>query len=301
MSHEADPSDAGESLGFDEADFDFTPAVEGTPVTAAPRRRAPGKRGFRRRLTGFAIVVGALVTIGGSYALLAPSSGAADTSSSAADIEAGRLLYNTTCITCHGQNLQGVLNRGPDLIGVGGASTYFQVSTGRMPAVMQSANEERKPSKFTEEQVRQLSAFVQSVGGGANVPAADAHLRTTTDAQLSEGGELFRLNCASCHNFAAKGAPLSAGKIAPSMNEATDAQIYTAMTSGPESMPVFSDNQITPEQKMAIITYVQTLKASADPGGSGLGRLGPVPEGLIIWTVGLGALMVTILWIGNKS
>jgi ubiquinol-cytochrome c reductase cytochrome c subunit len=94
---------------------------------------------------------------------------------------------------------------------------------------------------------------------------------------------------------------LSAGKIAPSLNEATDTQIYTAMLSGPENMPVFSDNQITPEQKKAIIDYIQNLKASKDPGGAGLDRIGPVSEGLLIWTVGLGVLMVAILWIGRKS
>ena len=65
--------------------------------------------------------------------------------------------------------------------------------------------------------------------------------------------------------------------------------------------PVFSDNEITPDQKKAIINYVQTLKQTKDPGGSGIGRLGPVPEGLVIWVVGIGLTMVTILWIGAKS
>jgi ubiquinol-cytochrome c reductase cytochrome c subunit len=73
------------------------------------------------------------------------------------------------------------------------------------------------------------------------------------------------------------------------------------MLSGPENMPVFSDNQITPAQKKAIIDYIQNLKASKDPGGASLGRIGPVSEGLLIWTVGLGALMIAILWIGRKS
>jgi ubiquinol-cytochrome c reductase cytochrome c subunit len=169
-----------------------------------------------------------------------------------------------------------------------------------MPAPEQGALELRKPSKFTEEETRQLAAFVQSVGGGPQVPPGDQNLVAGSD-KLADGGELFRLNCASCHGATGHGAPLSAGKIAPSLMEASDVQIYTAMLSGPENMPVFADNQITPEQKAEIVAYVKYLQNSKDPGGAGLGRIGPVSEGLVIWTVGLGALMLVILWIGAKS
>ena len=73
------------------------------------------------------------------------------------------------------------------------------------------------------------------------------------------------------------------------------------MLTGPESMPVFSDNQLTPTQKREIISYIQTIKASKDPGGSGIDRIGPVSEAIVIWVGGVGALMVAILWIGAKS
>jgi ubiquinol-cytochrome c reductase cytochrome c subunit len=299
MSMTDDYVDADSDLGFEPAVADGGPvAVDGAAArTGATRRR---KSGLRRKLTSVAVLMGALLTVGGGYALLAPSSGADNTALSAADVEKGRQLYETSCITCHGANLQGVTGRGPSLVGVGSASAYFQVSTGRMPAVTQGANNMRKTAKYNEEQTQQIAEYVQSVGGGAAAPATGTDLRGDK-ANISAGGELFRLNCASCHNFAGKGAPLSAGKVAPSLNEATDAQLYTAMLSGPENMPVFSDNQITPDQKKAIIDYIQVLKASKDPGGAGLDRIGPVSEGLLIWTVGLGALMVSILWIGRKS
>jgi ubiquinol-cytochrome c reductase cytochrome c subunit len=190
--------------------------------------------------------------------------------------------------------------RGPTLVGSGSAAAYIQVSTGRMPAVSQGANNLRKPSKFTEQEARQLAAYVESVGGGPEVPPADGSLRVE-DSKLAEGGQLFRLNCASCHGATGKGAPLSAGKVAPGLTVATDSQIYAAMLSGPENMPAFSDNQITPQQKREIISYIQYLNASKDPGGAGLDRIGPVSEGLLIWTAGLGVLMITILWIGAKS
>ena len=45
------------------------------------------------------------------------------------------------------------------------------------------------------------------------------------DAEISRGGELYRLNCASCHNFTGQGGALSQGKYAPDLDPATDRQI----------------------------------------------------------------------------
>jgi ubiquinol-cytochrome c reductase cytochrome c subunit len=284
-----------------DGELGFAPeVVDNTDRPAKARAASPRRRGgLRRRITSVAVLVGALTVVGGGYAMIATSSGADDTASSSQDVEAGRQLYNNSCITCHGANLEGVNGRGPTLIGTGSADVYFQVSTGRMPAPVQGALELRKVPKFNEQQTLQLGAFVQSKGGGPQVPAAGTELRAGAD-KLGDGGELFRLNCASCHGATGHGAPLSAGKIAPDLYRATDRQLYTAMLVGPENMPVFSNNQITPEQKRAIIGYVQAMKESNDPGGAGLGRIGPVAEGLVIWTAGLGALMVTILWIGAR-
>ena len=288
-----------ESLDADGDDFGFAPAVLDSATAVRTASASPRRRGqLRRRLASMAVLVGALSAVGGGYAMLAPTSGA-DTALTSADIEAGRQLYNNSCITCHGANLEGVTGRGPTLIGTGSADVYFQVSTGRMPAPAQGALELRKIPKFNEKEIGQLGAYVQSKGGGPEVPPAGTNLRASSD-KLGDGGELFRLNCASCHGATAHGAPLSAGKIAPDLYRATDTQIYTAMLVGPENMPVFSNNQITPEQKRAIIGYVQTMKAANDPGGSGIGRIGPVAEGLVIWTVGIGVMMITILWIGAR-
>ena len=165
-----------------------------------------------------------------------------------------------------------------------------------MPATGQGAEERRKTAKFTEKQISQLAAYIQSIGGGPQLPAGNLR-----DGNIAAGGELFRLNCAACHGTTFKGAPLSAGKDAPSLNLATDEQMYAAMLSGPESMPIFSDNQLTPAEKREIINYVQTLKASKDPGGNGIDRIGPVSEALVFWIAGVGAVLAAILWIGAKS
>jgi len=283
----------------DDAELGFAPVASATGADAdAPKRRRTRRAGLGRRLGAGAVLLAALGAMGGAYAAFATSSSAATAGATQADISAGKQLYQTSCITCHGANLEGIKGQGVSLIGVGGAATYFQVSTGRMPLAQQGAYSERKEAKFTPEQTEQLAAYIESVGGGPGVP--EGTLRGS-DSTIAEGGALFRLNCASCHGTTFKGAPLSAGKQAPSLNDATDKQIYTAMLSGPESMPVFSDNQLTPAEKKAIVAYVQTLKASNDPGGSGVDRIGPVSEAIVIWVAGVGALMIAILWIGARA
>jgi ubiquinol-cytochrome c reductase cytochrome c subunit len=262
-----------------------------------PARRARARRRSkqRRRLANVAGLMTALVLTGALYSVFSPAQAADEGSESAAEA-AGRELYERSCISCHGENLEGVPERGPSLIGVGEASVYFQVHTGRMPLARQEADAHDKPAVFTDEEIDQLMAYVQANGGGPTLPSGDLR-----DGDLAQGGELFRLNCASCHNFVGMGGALSSGKSAPSLKDADDLTIYTAMLTGPENMPVFGDNQLTPEEKRSIINYVQTIKQQADPGGAGIGRIGPVGEGLVIWVVGIGALLFGIFWMGSKA
>jgi ubiquinol-cytochrome c reductase cytochrome c subunit len=238
----------------------------------------------------------ALVLTGALYSTLAPAHAEESDAAADPDYAAGQEIYQNSCITCHGANLEGVAGRGPSLIGVGGAAVYFQVHTGRMPLVRQGEQAPDKPVVFSEQEIDQLVTYVQANGGGPAVPSGDLR-----DGDLALGGELFRLNCASCHNFVGEGGALSSGKYAPSLADASDTEIYTAMLSGPENMPVFGDNQLTPEEKRSIINYVQTVQGMPDPGGAGIGRLGPVAEGMVIWLVGMSALMFGIFWMGSKA
>ncbi len=243
-------------------------------------------------------MVAALALVGGLYAGLAPSVSAEDTPALSEAARQGQAIYDVTCISCHGKNGEGVAARGPSLIGVGSAAVEFQVTTGRMPAVRQEAQAERKAPKFTNDQARQLGAYIESLGGGPSLPdGEDLH----SQGDMATGGELFRVNCSSCHAFSAGGGALSSGKSAPSMDLATDRQIYAAMLSGPQNMPVFGDNQLTPQEKEDIIAYVQNLKSDQDPGGWGIGRLGPVTELLVVILVGMTLLVFTTLWIAGKS
>ncbi|GLZ60017.1 cytochrome c [Micromonospora sp. NBRC 107095] len=268
-------------------------------LLARLREQTAARSRGRRRLGAAVRLIAALMLAGGAYTVFAPGAQAQDNPQLTGAAAEGKALFDVSCVTCHGRNAQGVEGRGPSLIGVGAASVEFQVSSGRMPMARQEAQAHRKPPVFTDEQTRQLAQYIQELGGGPVVPEGD-DLRE--DGNVAAGGELFRINCSQCHAFGGGGGALSSGKFAPSLHPATDRQIYAAMLSGPQNMPVFGDNQLRPEQKADIIAYIQeTLKHDQDPGGFNLGRYGPSTEGLAIFLVGIVALVFASLWIAGKS
>ena len=145
-----------------------------------------------------------------------------------------------------------------------------------------------------------LAAYVQTYGGGPKSPEKTGEALRGDDP--ARGGELFRLNCASCHNFTGQGGALSSGKFAPPLEPANEKQLYAAMSTGPSNMPKFSDRQLTPEEKKDIIAYVKSVTAGDNsPGGFSLGGFGPASEGVVAWVVGIGALIGATLWIGSKA
>jgi ubiquinol-cytochrome c reductase cytochrome c subunit len=242
-------------------------------------------------------MIGALTLVGALYTGFAPTAVAEDTSGLSAAADRGKGMFDQSCATCHGGLGQGVPGKGPSLIGVGSAAVEFQVGTGRMPLSRQEAQGERKKPMFTEDQARDIGAYIEALGGGPQLPpGTDLHSK----GDIANGGQLFRVNCAACHDFAGNGGALSSGKFAPAIRS-TDRQIYAAMLSGPQNMPVFGDNQLTPQEKEDVIAYIQNLQSEQDPGGWGIGRIGPVPEALVIFLVGLVGLILATLWIAGKS
>ncbi|WP_432829583.1 cytochrome bc1 complex diheme cytochrome c subunit [Dactylosporangium sp. CA-092794] len=270
-------------------------------------RAARGK--LRRRLSAAVRLVAALTLVGGLYSAYAPGVGRAEeTPALSAAAQHGKELYDTSCITCHGTNAQGVQDRGPSLIGVGSAAVEFQVNTGRMPLARQEAQAQRKAPMYNEKDAADIGAYIQELGGGPQLPSAASLDADVKQAQanpetVAHGGELYRVNCSSCHGFSTGGGALSSGKFAPTLQHSTNRDIYGAMLTGPQNMPVFGNNQLSPDDKAAIIAYVQNLNknSQSDPGGWNIGRYGPVPEGLVIFLVGIAALVFATLWIAGKS
>jgi ubiquinol-cytochrome c reductase cytochrome c subunit len=264
---------------------------------AKPTSSSTRSAGRRSPLASVALIVIGLLATGGAYAAFSSSANADTSAAKTQTVEAGAKLYAANCATCHGMNLEG-LDSGPSLLGVGSAAVDFQVGTGRMPAAASGPQVEEKPAQFTQEQVKALAAFVSSKAPGPAVPTKE---QLTASSDVSKGAELFRINCAMCHNVAGAGGALTEGKYAPSLAGVTSKHIYEAMLTGPQNMPVFNDNNISPEDKANVITYLKYLEKTPSVGGYGLGDLGPVSEGLFIWIFGLGAVVGVTIWLTAKS
>jgi ubiquinol-cytochrome c reductase cytochrome c subunit len=250
------------------------------------------------------LLLGLLVT-GGAYSFLAPKDANAAPTVAADAVAQGKDLFIANCATCHGVAAQGTKS-GPSLVGVGAASVDFQVGTGRMPLAGPNVQAPQNKVKFDDTQIAALAAYVASLGPG---PAVPEEKYTTViepgtpenNKAIAEGGQIFRVNCAMCHNFAGAGGALTRGKYAPALEGTSPKHIYEAMVSGPQSMPVFNDMNLTPEAKQKVISYLKAQENETNVGGLTLGNLGPVSEGLFAWVFGLGLLIGCAVWLGKKA
>lgn len=277
-------------------------------------KKARNRRKLRRSAAGAMALTFGLTGAGLLAAALTPDAQVATAQrDDQAMIQEGKDLYDYACITCHGANLQGVKDRGPSLIGTGEGAVYFQVNSGRMPMKSNDAQAERKKPRFTEAQTLAIAAYVAANGGGPELvynedgSIAMEELRGKNydgmiqAADVARGSELFRLNCASCHNFTGRGGALSSGKYAPVLDPANEQEIYQAMLTGPQNMPKFSDRQLTADEKRDIIAFIKSAKETPSPSGWALGGIGPVAEGLAMWIIGVTLVGAAAMWIGSRS
>jgi ubiquinol-cytochrome c reductase cytochrome c subunit len=261
------------------------------------------KLSARRRhpLAALVVLLLALAATGGLYAALAPAQKAqADDSQQSLAIEEGKRLYSVGCSSCHGTSGQGGSD-GPSLVGVGSAAVDFQVGTGRMPAQQPGAQVPKKKVVYTQAEIERLAAYIASLGPGPVRPTKEQYDPNGADA--SKGGELFRSNCAQCHNYNGQGGALTNGKFAPSLEGADAKHMYEAMLTGPQNMPSFPDSTMPQQNKRDIIAYLDEVNGekATNPGGLTLGSLGPVAEGLFGWIFGLGALIIVAIWVAART
>lgn len=266
-------------------------------INSKPRASSSKAVGRRNPLASIALILVGLVTTGGAYAMFSSTATAETTSVTQTTVEEGEALFAANCATCHGLSAQGTAT-GPSLHGVGAAAVDFQVATGRMPLAFQGPQGAKRSPQFTESQIASLAAYVASLAPG---PAIPDQKYLSGEGDVANGGVLFRVNCAMCHNVAGAGGTLTEGKYAPSLAGVEAVHVYEAMITGPQNMPVFSDMNLTPDEKADIISYLQYMEENPSPGGYGLGNLGPVSEGLFIWIFGLGAIVAVTIWIAAKA
>ncbi|EPD58073.1 cytochrome c oxidase, cbb3-type, subunit III [Streptomyces sp. HGB0020] len=252
-------------------------------------------------MAALVVLLLALACTGGLYAAFAPASKAqADETAQSLAIDEGKKLFSVGCASCHGTGGQGTSD-GPSLVGVGSAAVDFQVGTGRMPAQQPGAQVPRKKVVYTQAEIDQLAAYISSLGAGPSVPTKAQY--GPEGADIAKGGELFRTNCAQCHNFTGKGGALTHGKFAPDLEGVDPKHIYEAMQTGPQNMPSFPDTTLSEQNKKDIIAYLHAVNGddTESPGGLELGGLGPVSEGLFAWIFGLGALIAVAVWVAART
>jgi ubiquinol-cytochrome c reductase cytochrome c subunit len=261
------------------------------------------KLSARRRhpLAALVVLLFALAATGGLYATFSPAKAKAeDTAAQSLAVEEGKKLYAVGCASCHGTGGQGSSD-GPSLVGVGSAAVDFQVGTGRMPAQQPGAQVPKKKNSYAQADIDQLAAYVASLGAGPITPTGEQY--SPQGANIAKGGELFRTNCAQCHNFTGKGGALTDGKYAPELADVDPKHAYEAMQTGPQNMPSFPDTTLPEQDKKDIIAYIDAVSGdeAESPGGFELGGLGPVSEGLFGWVFGMGAMIAVAIWVAART
>ncbi len=222
---------------------------------------------------------------------------------SSALIPLGKALFEENCASCHGTDANGVPANGtagayPNLRGLGPATVDFWVVSGRMPAAdPRSVQAGRKTGRLDAKQALALAAYVNSLDPSyPYIPTPN--LKT---ANVSDGEALFSLNCAACHTIEGDGDALALDTYAPSLRHIPAYQVVEAIRTGPGNMPRFTGN-LSDAQVRDIVKYVTTeIQHPNNPGGFGLGGLGPVAEGFVGLALGVGILALVGFWVGERQ
>jgi ubiquinol-cytochrome c reductase cytochrome c subunit len=219
-------------------------------------------------------------------------------------VEWGAQLFGANCVTCHGPEGRGVFSSvqgaggttglGPSLQGVGARAADFYLRTGYMPLENPRKQPRRSRVLFSQQELEALISYVASLQQGPAVPRPHPER-----GNLAEGLKQFTEHCAGCHQVAAAGGYVT-NAVAPALGDATPVQIAEAARIGPYLMPRFSERQISNAELDSIIRYVAYARHPDDRGGWALGHLGPVPEGLVTWFIGIAAIVATCVVIGRR-
>lgn len=236
-----------------------------------------------------------LILLTGSLALgaliLASGGTSAQESTNSPSDDLALELFARDCSGCHGVDGSGT-GDGPSLFGAGEAAAHFYLTTGRMPLPSPNSEVRRRDVTYSAEELDVLIEYVGSLGEGPSIPTVDIG-----EGSLSDGMHLFTQNCSACHSSAGVGGALTSGIEVPSLRQATPIQVVEAMRLGPGNMPLFGPETFDEFEVNSIARYVNSLSDLEDRGGAPLGHIGPIAEGFIAWAIGLGALIIIVMFI----
>jgi ubiquinol-cytochrome c reductase cytochrome c subunit len=250
----------------------------------------------RGRMRRALAALGVACLAAGTVAMTVGPAPATSQARRAPDPAHGRELFAGGCSSCHGMDARGIPGRGPSVRGVGALAADFYLRTGRMPLAHPDDEPIRAHSVYAPGDEADLVAYIASFGGPP-VPAVDA-----AAGDVAEGKQLFTDNCAGCHQVAGQGGIVTPNAIAPSLeNDVEPIDVAEAVRLGPYVMPVFSDRQLTRSQVDDLARYVQHIQDLPNNGGWGIGNIGPIPEGLVLWGLGIGVLVVVARLAGERT
>jgi len=197
----------------------------------------------------------------------------------------GQAVFAARCAVCHGDRGQGISARvsiaGPSLQAEHNIDAVISVvrrGRGVMPTFSRV---------LSTQDIDDVSRYL--TGRLAIIPLGGG--------KLSEGGILFRTQCAACHRTAVRGGALALVQTnAPALTRQSTAVIAGAIRSGPGPMPAFPRALISDQQLASIVDYVQFVQHPPNPGGNPLHWYGPVVEGLVA-CIFVGVLIAIAMWI----
>jgi ubiquinol-cytochrome c reductase cytochrome c subunit len=243
-----------------------------------------------------AVVCGALalVDFAARWDATAARTPAPATPVSSSLVARGHALFESSCASCHGLDAQGIRGRAPSLHGVGALAADFYLQTGRMPLASPRAQPLRGSPAFPQPKSKALVAYVASFGG-PGIPTVEPRR-----GSLAEGQRLFGLDCAGCHTIQGQGGIVT-GAVVPSLNEATPTQVGQAVRLGPYVMPRFSEGQLSTAEVNSLARYIQSIQHPKNLGGWGIGRIGPIPEGMVAWLLAATTLLLIARLLGERT
>ncbi len=206
----------------------------------------------------------------------------------------GAQLFARQCAACHGDDGSGVEGRGPDIRDEGRASADFVLRTGRMPLSAPNIQARSGPVRFSDQEIVAMVEYVGSLGDGPDIP--DVQIE---EADIGNGGYLYRLNCAACHSATAAGTAIGGGHRAPSLRSVSPTEIGEAILVGPGAMPVFSS--FSEQDINDVAAYIVTMQEEGTTDATKFGGAGPAAEGLAAWLLALIPLIALTRWIGSPK
>jgi ubiquinol-cytochrome c reductase cytochrome c subunit len=202
----------------------------------------------------------------------------------------GQAIFFERCAKCHGIKGEGVSG----VVGIGGPNIQAEHQPGDVIAAMEVG-----PSHMPRFAYLLSVAEMRAV---ANYVTQNIAVIPLEGGDVNDGGRLFRIYCAPCHQSAVRGGALVFNGInAPALTGKSAALVAGAIRWGPGPMPAFPPFVIDDKQLASIVKYVELMQQPPAPSATAMNWFGPVAEGFAAWVVlfSLVGLTVWIEWGGK--